>query len=153
VQVASEAVSKLSPSRATARAAGHLRGQRIGRAVRQRSAGAWTVVVARPLPVLEPPGRGTSVRPVRYVVPRRRPTGSRQSASVRPRNRILKRLPPAADAAAVGHGADAVSAGPSLLIDPLHVPSRPEQPTVDKLKHSFYTVDDEKKFDRYLRCW
>ena len=37
------------------------------------------------------------------------------------------------------------------MVDPVHINLSPETPTVEKIKQSFYTVDEEKKFDLLLR--
>jgi ATP-dependent RNA helicase DeaD len=37
------------------------------------------------------------------------------------------------------------------MIDPLNINLSPDMPTVEKIKQSFYTVDEEKKFDLLLR--
>jgi ATP-dependent RNA helicase DeaD len=37
------------------------------------------------------------------------------------------------------------------MVDPVHINVSPETPTVDKIHQTFYTVDEEKKFELLLR--
>jgi ATP-dependent RNA helicase DeaD len=37
------------------------------------------------------------------------------------------------------------------MIDPIHINLSPEQPTVEKIRQSYYTVDEDRKFDLLLR--
>lgn len=37
------------------------------------------------------------------------------------------------------------------MIDPMNINITPEQPTVDKIRQSFYTVDEDRKFELLLR--
>jgi len=37
------------------------------------------------------------------------------------------------------------------MVDPVHINLSPDQPTVDKIRQTYYTVDPEKKFDLLLR--
>jgi len=150
VQVAGEA-EKLSPS-GQCRAAAIYGGQRIGTQLEKIRRGV-DVVVGSPGRVLDHLARGTlKFDTVRYVVldeaDRMLDIGFRPDIE-----RILKRCPKQRQTLLLSATVpDAVKRlAQRYMIDPLHVSITPDQPTVDKIKQSFYTVDDDKKFELLLR--
>jgi ATP-dependent RNA helicase DeaD len=150
VQVSEEA-RKLAPSPAC-RCVPIYGGQRIGGQFAALKKGAH-IVVGTPGRVMDHMARGTlKFDKVRYVVldeaDRMLDIGFRPDIE-----KILRRCPKERQTLLLS----ATLPGPVLrlaqryMVDPLNINLSPEQPTVEKIKQSFYTVDEEKKFDLLLR--
>lgn len=150
VQVNEEA-RKLSPSSAC-RCVAIYGGQSIRGQIASIRKGA-SIVVGTPGRVIDHLTRGTlSFQNVRYIVldeaDRMLDIGFRPDIE-----RILRRCPTERQT----HLLSATLPGPVLRLsqrymrDPININLSPETPTVEKIKQSFYTVDEDRKFDLLLR--
>jgi ATP-dependent RNA helicase DeaD len=150
VQVSEEA-RKLAPSPAC-RCVPIYGGQRIGGQFSAIKKGV-NIVVGTPGRVLDHLSRGTlSFDRVRYVVldeaDRMLDIGFRPDIE-----KILRRVPKQRQTFLLSATVPppVLRLSQRYMIDPVHVNLSPETPTVEKIKQSFYTVDEEKKFDLLLR--
>jgi ATP-dependent RNA helicase DeaD len=150
VQVAEEA-RKLAPSPAC-RCVPIYGGQRISGQLAALKKGAH-IVVGTPGRVLDHIARGTlKLDKVRYAVldeaDRMLDIGFRPDIE-----KILRRCPKQRQTLLLS----ATLPGPVLRLaqrymdEPININLSPEQPTVETIRQSFYTVDEEKKFDLLLR--
>lgn len=150
VQVSEEA-RKLSPG-PDCRCVPIYGGQRINSQLSALKRGV-NIVVGTPGRVLDHLSRGTlRLERIRYVVldeaDRMLDIGFRPDIE-----RILRRCPTDRQTLLLS----ATVPGPvqrlaqRYMKDPVQINISPQQPTVDKIKQSFYTVDEERKFDLLLR--
>ena len=150
VQVAEEAV-RLSPTN-DLRSVAIYGGQRITTQLKALQRGVH-LAVGTPGRVLDHLSRHTlDLSKVRYVVldeaDRMLDIGFRPDIE-----KILRRCPKERQTFLLS----ATLPGPVLrlaqryMIDPIHINLSPEQPTVEKIKQSYYTVDEDRKFDLLLR--
>jgi ATP-dependent RNA helicase DeaD len=152
VQVAEEA-ERLSPSK-------HFRpipvygGQRFRQQLARMKRGCH-LVVGTPGRILDHLSRGTlSLARVRYVVldeaDRMLDIGFRPDIE-----RILRRCPTNRQT----HLLSATFPGPVIrlarryMVDPLHINLAPEQATVESIRQSYFTVDEDRKFDLLVRLF
>jgi ATP-dependent RNA helicase DeaD len=150
VQVNEEA-RKLAPSPAC-RCVPIYGGQRISGQLAALKKGVH-IVVGTPGRILDHLSRGTlKLDKVRYVVldeaDRMLDIGFRPDIE-----KILRRCPKERQTLLLS----ATVPGPVLRLaqrymdEPVHINLSPEQPTVEKIRQSFYTVDEDRKFDLLLR--
>ncbi|MFL5329452.1 MAG: DEAD/DEAH box helicase [Gemmataceae bacterium] len=150
VQVAEEGV-RLCPTD-DLRSVAIYGGQRITTQLRALQKGVH-LVVGTPGRILDHLSRHTlDLSKIRYVVldeaDRMLDIGFRPDIE-----KILRRCPKERQT----HLLSATLPGPVLrlasryMIDPLHINLSPEQPTVEKIDQSYYTVDDDRKFDLLMR--
>jgi ATP-dependent RNA helicase DeaD len=150
VQVAQEAVT-LAPSPAC-RSLAIYGGQRFGQQLTQLRRGC-ALVVGTPGRILDHLSRGTlSLDRVRYVVldeaDRMLDIGFRPDIE-----RILRRCPSKRQT----HLLSATMPPPVLrltkryMVDPVHINLAPATVTVEKIRQSYFTVDEDRKFDLMLK--
>ncbi len=150
VQVAEEA-AKLNPN-AACRTIAIYGGQRMRQQLAQLRRGC-SIVVGTPGRILDHLSRGTlSLEAVRYVVldeaDRMLDIGFRPDIE-----RILRRCPTRRQTLLLS----ATMPAPVLrltqryMVDPVHINVAPETVTVDKIRQTYITVDESRKFDLLLR--
>jgi ATP-dependent RNA helicase DeaD len=152
VQVAEEA-AKLSPSKGC-RAVAIYGGQRFNTQLTQLKRGA-AIVVGTPGRVLDHLSRGTlSLGQVRYAVldeaDRMLDIGFRPDIE-----KILRRCPSARQTMLLS----ATMPPPVMrlvhryMVDPLHINLAPATVTVESIRQTYYTVDEDRKFDLLLKLF